>query len=259
VAAVNNIGSDRLAVGLATAGLLAVPLLLGSGTATAAVDAPRPPAPAASTAAASATAPVVGPNHMRGLHGAHRVMIVTAAATSSTHALVRRYRLVHGHYRRVGGVAHARIGLNGLSRPKSRHEGDAKTPMGIYRFVYGFGSRPNPGMTGLKWRPLTPGSCWAGTRKDYNRWVRRTPCNPADENLWSSEDTAYRYAAVIDFNYAHPVFGRGSGIFLHRRLDVGTHGCVSLYQDTLVKTLRWLRPSTRIVIGTPSSLRALTR
>jgi L,D-peptidoglycan transpeptidase YkuD (ErfK/YbiS/YcfS/YnhG family) len=147
----------------------------------------------------------VGPNHMRGLHHAHRVMIVTAATMSSSHALVRRYHLVHGRYRRVGGVAHARIGLNGLSRPKARHEGDAKTPMGIYRFVYGFGSRPDPGMTGLNWRPLTPGSCWAGTRTDYNRWVRRSPCNPADEDLWSSEDTAYRYAAVINFNYAHPV------------------------------------------------------
>ena len=250
----SSIGSDRLAAGLATAALLAVPLLLGPGTATAATGTDQPAAPTR-----PATAAVVGPDQMRGLHHAHRVMIVTAATMSSTHALVRRYHLVHGRYRRVGGIAHARIGLNGLSRPKSRHEGDAKTPMGIYRFVYGFGSRPNPGMTGLKWRPLTPGSCWAGTRKDYNRWVRRTPCNPADEDLWSSENTAYRYAAVISFNYAHPVFGRGSGIFLHRRLDVATHGCVSLYQGTLVRTLRWLRPSTRIVIGTPASLTALTR
>jgi L,D-peptidoglycan transpeptidase YkuD (ErfK/YbiS/YcfS/YnhG family) len=253
---VSSIGSERLAVGLATAGLLAVPLLLGSGAAaTAAVDAPQ----AAPASAVPAEAAVVGPDHIRGLHHAHRVMIVTAATMSSTHALVRRYHLLHGRYRRVGGVAHARVGLNGLSRPTSRHEGDAKTPIGIYRFVYGFGSRPNPGMTGLKWRPLTPGSCWAGTREHYNRWVRRTPCNPADEDLWSSEDTAYRYAAVISFNYAHPVFGRGSGIFLHRRLDVATHGCVSLYQGTLVNTLRWLRPSTRIVIGTPASLKAMTR
>jgi hypothetical protein len=34
---------------------------------------------------------------------------------------------------------------------------------------------------------------------------------------------------------------------------------VSLYTAALLKTLRWLRPGSRIVIGTPSSLRALTR
>jgi L,D-peptidoglycan transpeptidase YkuD (ErfK/YbiS/YcfS/YnhG family) len=187
-------------------------------------------------------------------------MIVTAPTMNSTHALVRRYTLgSHGRYHRTGGVAHARIGLAGLSHPKQRHSGDGTTPMGIYGFVFGFGSQPNPGMTGLRWRPLTPGSCWAGTRSHYNRWVRRSPCASADEDIWASEATAYRYAAVIDFNYHHPVFGRGSGIFLHRRLPAATHGCVSLYQSALLRTLRWLRPSSKIVIGTPASLRRLTR
>jgi L,D-peptidoglycan transpeptidase YkuD (ErfK/YbiS/YcfS/YnhG family) len=55
------------------------------------------------------------------------------------------------------------------------------------------------------------------------------------------------------------VYGRGSGIFLHRRLPAATHGCVSLYPRALLTTLRWLRPTTKIVIGTPQSLRALTR
>jgi L,D-peptidoglycan transpeptidase YkuD (ErfK/YbiS/YcfS/YnhG family) len=130
--------------------------------------------------------------------------------------------------------------------------------MGIYGIVYGFGSRPDPGMTGFHWKRLTPGSCWAGTRTDYNRWVRRNPCDAADEDLWASEATAYTYAAVISFNYAHPVFGRGSGIFLHQRLPQATSGCVSLYRPTLLRTLRWMRPGVKVVIGTPSSLRALT-
>lgn len=255
-AAPSSIGSDRLAVALATVGLLAVPLTAGAVPATAA------PAARASTGAAAATrtTSAVGPDHIHGLHHAERVIVVTAPAMTSTHALTRRYDLgAHGRYHRVGGTGQARIGLAGLSYPKQRHEGDGTTPMGIYHFVYGFGSRANPGLTGLAWRPLTPGSCWAGTRKDYNRWVHRDPCKPADEDLWSSEDTAYRYAAVISFNYTHPVFGRGSGIFLHRRLPAATQGCVSLYQSTLLRTLRWLRPGTRIVIGTPSYLRSLTR
>jgi L,D-peptidoglycan transpeptidase YkuD (ErfK/YbiS/YcfS/YnhG family) len=245
-----------LAVGSVGAALVAVPI--AAATSAAAVTA-RP-----SVSDAPAATPrvdrVVGPNHIRGLDGAHRVMIVTAPTMHSTHALVRRYGLGRGgRYHRVGGVAHARVGLAGLSHPRQRHSGDGTTPMGVYGFVFGFGSQPNPGMTGLRWRPLTPGSCWAGTRSHYNRWVRRSPCAPADEDIWASEATAYRYAAVIDFNYRHPVYGRGSGIFLHRRLPTATHGCVSLNQPALLKTLRWLRPTTKIVIGTPASLRRLAR
>jgi L,D-peptidoglycan transpeptidase YkuD (ErfK/YbiS/YcfS/YnhG family) len=242
-----------LAVGTAVAAMMAVPV--GGATSAAAVTA------ASSISAAPATTHrVVGPNHIRGLKGAHRVMIVTAPTMHSTHALVRRYDLGrHGRYHRTGGVAHARVGLAGLSHPKQRRSGDGTTPMDIYGFVFGFGSQPNPGMTGLRWRPLTPGSCWVGTRRHYNRWVRRSPCAAADEDIWASEATAYRYAAVIDFNYHHPVFGRGSGIFLHRRLPTATHGCVSLNQPALLRTLRWLRPTTKIVIGTPSSLDRLGR
>jgi L,D-peptidoglycan transpeptidase YkuD (ErfK/YbiS/YcfS/YnhG family) len=242
----------RLAVASALVALAVVPILGATGAAAVTAGAPR--------SAPAAHPDVVGPGHIRGLHHARRVMIVTAAGMDSTYALLRRYHLgSDGHYHRVGGVAHARIGLAGLSHPAQRHSGDGTTPMGVYGFVFGFGSRPDPGMTGLGWRHLTPGTCWAGTRTDYNRWVRRSPCAAADEDIWASEATAYRYAAVIDFNYHHPVFGRGSGIFLHRRLPAATHGCVSLNQPALLRTLRWLRPTTKIVIGTPSSLRALTR
>ena len=37
-----------------------------------------------------------------------------------------------------------------------------------------------------------------------------------------------------------------------------THGCVSLRQRDLLAVLRWLRPGTRIVIGTAAWLRART-
>src|SRR3954452_15709913 len=115
-------------------------------------------------------------------------------------------------------------------------------------------------MTGFKWRSLDgPSDCWSGTRRKYNRWVRRSPCAPADEPLWPSAGQAYRYAAVIDFNYRRPVYGRGSGIFLHAQTGHATRGCVSLRERDLVAVLRWLRPSTRIAIGTVAGLRALKR
>jgi L,D-peptidoglycan transpeptidase YkuD (ErfK/YbiS/YcfS/YnhG family) len=146
----------------------------------------------------------------------------------------------------------ARLGRNGLS--SHRHEGDGTTPIGTFGFVYGFGSRPDPGLHGFSWRRLTPSSCWAATRADYNRWIERSPC--PGENLWSSAGRAYRYAAVIDFNYRRPVYGRGSGIFLHVQAGRPTQGCVALDERDLLGVLRGLTPATRIVIGTTQTLRA---
>jgi len=204
-------------------------------------------------------APAVSPDGMRGLDGARRVVVVAAGGARDTTATARTYaRDGDGdRWRAVRAGMPARLGAGGLSLPWRRHEGDGTTPMGTYRFVYGFGSEPDPGMTGFAWRRLTPGSCWAGDRATYNRWVHRSPCGPRDEDLWSSGRVAYRYAAVIDFNYDRPVFGRGSGIFLHRSRGRPTRGCIALRERDLLPVLRWLRPGTRIVIGTTAFLRSL--
>src|SRR3954454_23909953 len=99
----------------------------------------------------------------------------------------------------------ARLGYAGLKTQAKRHEGDRTTPMGNFGFVYGFGSLPDPGLHGLAWRRLKPGSCWSGAQADYNRWVSGRPCAPGDENLWASARDAYRYAGVIDVQ--HPPAG----------------------------------------------------
>lgn len=204
-------------------------------------------------------APAISPNAMRGLGSADQVIEIATQSMRTTHATARTYELVGERWRMAHGAMAARIGYNGLSFPASRHEGDGTTPIGDYGFVYDFGSRPNPGVTGFRWRRLVPGSCWAGTRADYNRWVRRSPCAPADEDLWSNHRLAYRYAAVIDFNYRHPIFGRGSGIFLHEQTGGPTAGCVSLREGDLLSVLRWMRPGVRILIGPSRWLRTLKR
>jgi len=52
------------------------------------------------------------------------------------------------------------------------------------------------------------------------------------------------------------VVGRGSGIFLHAQTGRATRGCVSLREHDLLAVLRWLRPDTRILIGTTAWLRS---
>jgi L,D-peptidoglycan transpeptidase YkuD (ErfK/YbiS/YcfS/YnhG family) len=209
--------------------------------------------------AGAKSAPGVNPNAMRGLGSAQRIVEIATRSMRTTHATARTYRLEGADWKIVRRGMPARVGYNGLSHPARRHSGDGTTPIGDYGFVYDFGSRPDPGVTGFRWRRLAPGSCWAGTRAEYNRWVERSPCDPADEDLWVNQALAYRYAAVIDFNYRDPVYGRGSGIFLHEQTGAPTEGCVSLRQGDLLSVLRWMRPGTRILIGPSRWLRSLKR
>ena len=211
----------------------------------------------AAPSSAAGKAPAVNPEGMRGLGSADRVIEVSTYGMRTTNATARTYQRVGPRWRIVRRAMPARVGVSGLSWPKRRHAGDGTTPIGNYGFVYGFGSRSDPGVTGMRWRRLVPGSCWAGTPHRYNRWVHRTPCAPADENLWASAHLAYRYASVIDFNYRQPVYGRGAGIFLHVQTGGPTAGCVSLREADLLAVLRWIRPHSRILIGPASWLRSL--
>ncbi len=208
-------------------------------------------------APAANAAPGVSPNGMRGFGGATQVIEIASNGMRTTHATARTYRLDGEHWRLVHKGMPARLGWAGLSHARSRVAGDQTTPIGDYGFVFDFGSRPDPGVVGFEWRHLGRGDCWAGTRADYNRWVERVPCAPEDEDLWLNAGRAYRYAAVIGFNYAHPVFGRGSGIFLHVTTHSPTEGCVSLPEADLLGVLRWIRPGARILIGPSRWLRSL--
>jgi L,D-peptidoglycan transpeptidase YkuD (ErfK/YbiS/YcfS/YnhG family) len=211
----------------------------------------------AAPSVAAATPPAVNPEGMRGLGSADRVIEVATSGMRTTHATARTYQRAGPGWRVGRRAMPARVGVNGLSWPARRRAGDGTTPIGNYGFVYGFGSRADPGLIGFRWRRLVPGSCWAGTRRGYNRWVHRTPCAPSDENLWAHSRVAYRYASVIDFNYRQPIFGRGAGIFLHVQTGGPTAGCVSLREADLLAVLRWMRPGTRILIGPASWLRSL--
>ncbi|HEX3359962.1 MAG TPA: L,D-transpeptidase family protein [Solirubrobacterales bacterium] len=202
-------------------------------------------------------APGVNPNGMRGLGGVTQAIEIASNGMRTTRATARTYRKVGERWRVVHRAMPARLGWGGLSHAKTRVAGDGTTPIGDYGFVFDFGSRPDPGVEGFEWRHLRPGDCWSGTRAAYNRWVERRPCAPGDEDLWSNAGLAYRYAAVIDFNYEHPVFDLGSGIFLHVSHHSPTAGCVSLPERDLLGVLRWMRPGVRILIGPERWLRAL--
>ncbi len=174
-----------------------------------------------------------------------RVRAAGAGATVAAVTLVECGRTVLGPFR-------AHVGVHGLSR---RHrEGDGTTPLGTYRLgptVYGLDPRPH---IRFRYHRLVCGDWWDEDPASpaYNRF-RHLPCGAsppfhgASEALWRAT-RAYRLFAVVQYNTAPAVPGRGSAIFVHVDTGRPTNGCISLGHAALLALLEQLRPGASIRI-----------
>jgi L,D-peptidoglycan transpeptidase YkuD (ErfK/YbiS/YcfS/YnhG family) len=148
------------------------------------------------------------------------------------------------------GPRRCAIGHSGIAE-KTR-EGDGVTPAGIWplRNVLYRSDRITRPQTILPTVPMEPDQAWCDVPDDphYNRLVR-LPYASLDERLWR-EDGLYDLIAVVGFNDAPVVAGKGSAIFLHlARPDYGaTEGCVALSRDDLIEALAQLRCEDRLIV-----------
>lgn len=128
------------------------------------------------------------------------------------------------------------VGREGPVAADAKREGDGKTPVGLWKVLYGFYradkvARPK---SALEWRAITREMGWCDASGDplYNK-----PCPatyPASHELMWREDDAYDYVLVLDYNMP-AVERRGSAIFLHvwREGAMFTAGCVALRKEDL--------------------------
>jgi L,D-peptidoglycan transpeptidase YkuD (ErfK/YbiS/YcfS/YnhG family) len=175
-----------------------------------------------------------------------QLVVVDAPGRASTHATLQLQECG----KLVAGPWPARVGRNGLSA--DRHEGDGTTPLGTFGIgATVYGTAPDPGVR-LAYHRLVCGDWWDGDSASptYNRF-RHLRCGARlggdSEALWTIRP-AYTHFAVIRFNDAPAVPGRGSAIFLHADTGRATNGCVSVALPHLVAILRRLGPDARIAI-----------
>lgn len=177
-------------------------------------------------------------------------IVVTAPSARSTTASISLLECG----RRVAGPWPGHVGYRGVS---GRHrEGDGTTPLGTFALgptIYGVGA--NPGVR-LRYHRLVCGDWWDEDPRSptYNRFRHvacgsRPPFGGGSEALWR-ERVAYRAFAVVRYNAAPAVPGRGSAIFLHVSTGRPTNGCVSLEEGRLLSLLGRLHPGARITIRT---------
>lgn len=155
----------------------------------------------------------------------------------------------------------AYVGKNGCDTDK--HEGDGKTPVGVYEIRRGFGLNTPPAVS-IAYTQLQGGEQWVDdvASARYNQWVTKdtTPVDWKSAEDLPTETVAYKYVAVIEYNTASIVKGAGSAIFLHCSKGRPTSGCISVSEEAMVKILGLIKPGTRIAIArTDAELKNLTQ
>jgi len=148
------------------------------------------------------------------------------------------------------GARRCAVGRGGIG--EKQREGDGITPVGrwlLRRALYR-ADRLDAPRTVLPLAKIDPEDAWCDVPGDpnYNRLVR-LPYATLNERLWR-DDALYDLVAVVGFNDAPVVPGKGSAIFLHvARPDYGpTEGCVGLSRDDLLDALAQLEPKDRLVV-----------
>ncbi|MCR5094436.1 MAG: L,D-transpeptidase family protein [Lachnospiraceae bacterium] len=143
------------------------------------------------------------------------------------------------------------IGKLGLGKTK---EGDARTPVGEFRFTKAFGIADDPGSK-MPYQKVTEDDYWSGDEREgyhYNEMVSIKDLPDLDTG--NSEHiidytTHYQYCMNIGYNEKGEP-GKGSAIFLHclGPQKPYTGGCVAIPQDKIIKVLQHADKDCVIVI-----------
>ena len=178
--------------------------------------------------------------------------VLSVVSTGGSTAKMDVWQRSNAGWEPVATAIPVHVGANGMV-PQS-HDGEMKTPMGIFTLDFAFGTQPNPG-TGLQYVQVTRDYWWDGDMKSptYNTMqvCKKADCpfdtNPSSgtENLYIPQ---YAHAVVMGVNKAR-VPGNGGAFFVHTTDGGATAGCVSLDDETLVKIMRWLQPGALIAVA----------
>ena len=202
------------------------------------------------------------PRSLSGIDGSIRQAIYVSPTKKDSHqAYLSAWQRQGIGWHRLYYVS-AVIGRNGLAPVGMKHEGDGKTPSGIYPLGPAFGYASSID-THLQYRQAGDLDFWVDDAQSlqYNQWVNGTPDAKSFERM-KRADNLYQYGIVIGYNMpryrsdgaldaGHPIIpGAGSAIFMHvwRRYDAPTSGCVAVNQRNLRKILRWLDQQYQPVI-----------
>jgi D-alanyl-D-alanine dipeptidase len=196
-----------------------------------------------------------------------QLIVVTTPDWNATTGVLRRFtrELPGGNWQPVGASVQIVVGRTGLAWGDAalatagepvKHEGDGKSPAGVFPLDTAFGFAPRDSMMALRlpYVQLQLGSDCVDDEQSsyYNTVVDRARVPRVD---WNSAEhmrqiSVYRIGVIVGYNAAPPVRGRGSCIFLHIWSGPAsvTAGCTAMDAAALDGLMRWLDRDRRPVI-----------
>lgn len=200
---------------------------------------------------------------------ATQLVVVTTPTWDATSGEMRRFvrDAAASAWRAEGGTVPVVIGRTGLAwgvgfdevgvgAEPHKHEGDGKSPAGVFPLGTAFGFAPADTMRWLRlpYLQLVPATeCVDDTASaHYTEVLDRSAAGVVD---WRSSERmrdigAYRLGAVIDYNASPPTKGRGSCVFFHIWGGPSSHtaGCTAMDAAELERVMAWLDPKARPVV-----------
>ncbi|MGI8639815.1 MAG: L,D-transpeptidase family protein [Pyrinomonadaceae bacterium] len=136
-----------------------------------------------------------------------------------------------------------------------KHEGDGKSPAGIFNLTSAFGSNVKPDFVKLPFTELIESTECVDDIKSasYNQIVDRNKIGNFD---WKSSEKMLAVGKLYDLGVfvaynSNPIKkGNGSCIFLHiwQSENSGTSGCTAMKREDIESTLRWLEAKKNPVL-----------
>ncbi len=175
-----------------------------------------------------------------------QLIVVAATGPGEVKAMLCTLEKREGTWHVVRPVSDVVVGRSGFALPGEKHEGDGRTPSGIFPLRRAFGYAASVS-TRMPYRQVTEHDIWVDdpASSDYNKWMKRGETEAASFEKMLRPDGLYRYGIVIEYNTEPIVPGMGSAIFFHiwKGPDRGTAGCVAMGEILLVQLLAWLDPA----------------
>jgi len=187
-----------------------------------------------------------------------KLIVVTTPDWDAVQGVLTRYELQNGNWQQIGDAIPVVVGRNGLAwAPRLargysgvypgpiKHEGDGRSPAGLFQVKNAFGFEPL--LAGADaYLPLTSSTeCVDDTSsRHYAQIVDRQKIDVVD---WKSSEKmreipGYRWGAVVSYNMERTIKGDGSCIFLHQWSgpSSGTAGCTAMAAGDIEALVSWL-------------------
>jgi D-alanyl-D-alanine dipeptidase len=199
-----------------------------------------------------------------------QLVLVTTKGWDAVPGVMQRFERADSQlpWKKTGAAFPVVVGHNGLGWGRGinppanlpgpiKHEGDGKSPAGIFRLSSAFGMAAADEMKYVKlsYHQLTNGVECVDDMKSarYNSITDPAQAGKPDwdssEKMWRATN-AYRLGIVVDHNSDPAEPGGGSCVFIHLWDDAatGTSGCTAMAPASMDALLPWLDPAAKPVL-----------